>query len=328
MTDPVRIGILGAAAIVPAALTRPAREVPEVRIASIAARDPGRADAFARRHEIPRTHRTYAELIADPGIDAVYNPLPNALHAEWTIKALQAGKHVLCEKPFSSNASEAVEMARAAKESGKILSEAFAYRYHPLTARVKEIVSSGELGTIRNIGARFCFLLPIPSNIRFRYDLAGGSLMDAGCYPVSLLRYLMGAEPEVISARAREYRPGVDSRMEAELRFPNGARGFIASDMLSPRLFHSSLHVQGEAGELKVFSPFQPHFIHRLKVRTNKTRWSGTVEGGNIYTLQLRAFARAILCGAPLDTTPEDAILNMRVIDSIYQKAGLPLRGA
>lgn len=326
MTNPIRIGVLGAAAIVPAALTNPARSVPEVQIVSIAARDPNRADAFARRHNIPRAHRTYADLIADPEIDAIYNPLPNGLHAEWTIKALRAGKHVLCEKPFASNTKEALEMAEAAKESGKILSEAFAYRYHPLTARVKEIISSGELGKIKNIEARFCFLLPIPSNIRFRYDLAGGSLMDAGCYPVSLTRYLIGAEPQVLSAKAKLFRPNVDSRMEADLRFPNDIKARIVCDMLSPRLFHSSLHVQGDAGELKVFSPFQPHVIHRLTIRTNKTNWSGTVKGVNSYTLQLRAFAQAILSNAPLSTTPDDAVNNMRVIDAIYQKAGLALR--
>lgn len=326
MTNPIRIGVLGAAAIVPAALTNPARSVPEVQIVSIAARDPNRADSFARRHNIPRAHRTYADLIADPEIDAIYNPLPNGLHAEWTIKALRAGKHVLCEKPFASNTKEALEMAEAAKESGKILSEAFAYRYHPLTARVKEIISSGELGKIKNIEARFCFLLPIPSNIRFRYDLAGGSLMDAGCYPVSLTRYLIGAEPQVLSAKAKLFRPNVDSRMEADLRFPNDIQARIVCDMLSPRLFHSSLHVQGDAGELKVFSPFQPHVIHRLTIRTNKTNWSGTVKGVNSYTLQLRAFAQAILSNAPLSTTPDDAVNNMRVIDAIYQKAGLALR--
>ena len=326
MTNPIRIGVLGAAAIVPAALTNPARSVPEVQIVSIAARDPNRADSFARRHNIPRAHRTYADLIADPEIDAIYNPLPNGLHAEWTIKALRAGKHVLCEKPFASNTKEALEMAEAAKESGKILSEAFAYRYHPLTARVKEIISSGELGKIKNIEARFCFLLPIPSNIRFRYDLAGGSLMDAGCYPVSLTRYLIGAEPEVLSAKAKLFRPNVDSRMEAELKFPNDIQARIVCDMLSPRLFHSSLHVQGDAGELKVFSPFQPHVIHRLTIRTNKTNWSGTVKGSNSYTLQLRAFAQAILSNAPLSTTPDDAVKNMRVIDAIYQNAGLALR--
>src|SRR6185295_11726888 len=144
--SPIRIGVLGAAAIVPMALTKPALAVPEVQITAIAARDPKRAQGFARKHHIPRVHETYTDLLADPEIDAIYNPLPNSLHAEWTIRALRAGKHVLCEKPFASNAREAEEMANAAKETGLVLSEAFAYRYHPITARVKDILASGELG--------------------------------------------------------------------------------------------------------------------------------------------------------------------------------------
>src|SRR5260221_6595910 len=144
--SPIRIGVLGAAAIVPSALTKPARNVPEVQVATIAARDPRRAVNFARTLHIPRVHKTYADLLADPEIDAIYNPLPNSLHAEWTIRALRAGKHVLCEKPFASNAKEAIEMASAADETGKVLSEGFAYRYHPLTARIKQALQSGELG--------------------------------------------------------------------------------------------------------------------------------------------------------------------------------------
>ncbi len=145
-TVPIRIGVLGAAAIVPLALTNPAQSVPEAQILAIAARDPKRAYKFAQKHHIPRVHQTYSALLADHDIDAIYNPLPNSLHAEWTIKALKAGKHVLCEKPFSSNAAEAEEMARVAGETGLVLSEAFAYRYHPLTARVKQVIMSGELG--------------------------------------------------------------------------------------------------------------------------------------------------------------------------------------
>src|SRR5512142_2648683 len=178
-SSPIRIGILGAAAIVPMALTNPACRVPEAQIAAIAARDPQRAQAFARKHHVPRVHQNYSDLLADPEIDAVYNPLPNGLHAEWTIRALRAGKHVLCEKPLASNAREAETMAGVARETGLILSEAFAYRYHPLTRRVKEILTSGELGKVRHIEAHFCFLLPSPKNIRYQYELAGGSLMDS-----------------------------------------------------------------------------------------------------------------------------------------------------
>src|SRR5512143_29432 len=170
-TSPIRIGVLGAAAIVPMSLTNPARKVPEAQIIAIAARDPQRAQRFAKRHNISRVHRTYNDLLADPEIDAIYNPLPNGLHAEWTIRALRAGKHVLCEKPISSNAGEAEEMSKVAQETGLVLSEAFAYRYHPLTARVKEIIASGEIGKVRHIGAQFSFLLPSPKNIRFQSNL-------------------------------------------------------------------------------------------------------------------------------------------------------------
>src|SRR5512134_1625297 len=221
-SSPIRMGVLGAAAIVPLALIGPAKAVPEAQIAAIAARDPQRAQAFARRHHIPRVHQTYSDLLADPEIDAIYNPLPNGLHAEWTIRALQAGKHVLCEKPFASNAQEAESMARVARETGLVLSEAFAYRYHPLTKRVKEILASGELGKVQHIEAHFCFLLPSPKNIRFNYQLAGGALMDSGCYPVSLIRFLAEAEPKVEKARARLLSPQVDHKMSADLSFEDG----------------------------------------------------------------------------------------------------------
>ena len=324
---PIRIGVIGAAAIVPNALTNPARNVSEVQIIAIAARDPKRAEKFARKHHIPRVHKTYDDLIADPEIDAIYNPLPNSLHAEWTIRALRAGKHVLCEKPFSSNASEAIEMANAAKETGKVLSEAFAYRHHPLTARMKEVMTGGGLGKIKSIEARFCFLLPVLSNIRFRYELAGGALMDAGCYPLSLVCFLMDAEPEVVRAKAKLIRPDVDSRMEADIKFPNGVDARVVCDMLSPRLFDSVLTVKGDAGEMKVMSPFQPHWLHWLTLRTSKEKQSGRIKGGDIYALQLRAFADTIHSGTPLNTNPDDAVKNMRVIDAIYEKAGLTVRG-
>src|SRR5690349_2634228 len=213
-SSPIRIGVLGAAAIVPMALTNPARSVPEAKIVAIAARDPKRAEAFARRHRIPRVHHTYSDLLNDPEIEAIYNPLPNSLHAPWTIRALEAGKHVLCEKPFAANAAEAEEMARAAERSGRVLMEAFHWRYHPLFARARAILDAGEIGPVRHLEAHFCIPLPLPNDIRFRKDLAGGALMDTGCYTVSVLRHLSGGEPEVIAARGWWTRGGVDRAME------------------------------------------------------------------------------------------------------------------
>lgn len=326
-SSPIRIGVLGAAAIVPMALTKPVQAVPEAQIVAIAARDPQRAQAFARKHHIPRVHRTYNDLLADPEIDAIYNPLPNSLHAEWTIRALQAGKHVLCEKPFASNTQEAEEMARTARETGLVLSEAFAYRYHPLTSRVKEILASGELGRIRHIEAQFCFLLPSPKNIRFNYQLAGGALMDSGCYPVSLIRFLAEAEPRVESAQARLFSPQVDHKMSADLSFADGRTAHLVCDMLSPRLFRSSLQVQGDSGILHVTNPYHPHWFHWLRVRGRNGSHSEHVRGENVYALQLRAFVKAMRGEQKLNTDPADAVNNMRVIDTIYEKAGLRKRG-
>ena len=192
---PLRIGTLGAARITPMALLRPARQVPEATVVAVAARDAQRAGKFATKHRIANVHTSYEAMIADPNLEAIYNPLPNSHHCLWTIKALEAGKHVLCEKPLAANAADAQRMADAAASSGRVLMEAFHWRYHPLAARMREIVDSGELGKIRHIETHFCIPLWIPGDIRFRLDLAGGATMDTGCYAISILRFLAGAEP-------------------------------------------------------------------------------------------------------------------------------------
>lgn len=326
-STPVRIGVLGAAAIVPAALMNPGRGVHEAQILAIASRDPKRAYALAKKHGIPRVHQTYSALLADDDIDAIYIPLPNSLHAKWTIRALKAGKHVLCEKPFASNAQEAEEMAQMARQTGLVLSEAFAYRYHSLTARVREIMASGEIGSIQHFEAQFCFLLPSPNNIRFNYDLSGGALMDCGCYPVSLIRYLAQAEPTVESAEARLFKPQVDRRMTADLSFADGRTAHIVCDMLYSRLFRSSLTVQGSEGKLAVTNPFHPHWFNWLKVQGRNGSYTERGSNENVYALQLRAFVRAIHGERIINTHPGDAIGNMRVIDAIYEKSGLQKRG-
>src|SRR5947208_6211709 len=246
--DPLRFGILGAARIAPMALVKPARRVPEATVLAVAARDPERARRFAARHGIPRVHQSYDALLADPEIDAVYNPLPNALHAPWTIRALAAGKHVLCEKPFAANAAEAEEMARAAERAGRVLVEAFHWRYHPLFARMRAILDAGEIGQIRHLEAHFCIPLPLPNDIRYRKDLAGGALMDTGCYTVSVLRHLAGAEPAVESARGWWTRGGVDRAMEASLRFPDGRTARRTCSHFSAWLLRPRATVAGSGG--------------------------------------------------------------------------------
>jgi predicted dehydrogenase len=324
----VNLGILGAARIAPAALIRPARDVADARIVAVAARDANRASAFARRHGIPRVHETYAALLADAEIDAVYNPLPNRLHGEWSIRALRAGKHVLCEKPLAANAEEARRMATEASASGRILTEAFHYRYHPLARRMKETVESGELGELRHLEAHFCVPFPRFRDIRYRYDLAGGATMDLGCYCINLLRYLAGAEPEVTAARARLASPQIDRFMEAEFRFPNGVTGRMVCALFSLALLRSSARIAGTRGELRVAGPFHPQYFQRFRVRTPEGTRRERFPSTSTFTYQLAAFVRAVRgeAGACLDLS--DAIANMRVIDAVYQKAGLQPRGA
>jgi len=309
------------------ALLRPAQEVAEAVVVAVAARDMQRARRFADKHGIMRVQPSYEALINDPEVDAVYIPLPNSLHCEWTIRALQAGKHVLCEKPIAANAAEAERMADAARQSGRILMEAFHWRYHPLAERMKAIVDSGELGKVRHIEAHLRIPLLLPGDIRYRLDLAGGALMDTGCYAVSIVRYLAGAEPEVVRAEARLSSPGVDRMMTADLRFADGRTGRVTCSLFSAILLRASAKVDGESGAMTVVNPIAPQLYHRLRVRTASGARSERLRGEASYTGQLRAFVTAVRSGIRLPTGPEHGIANMRVLDEIYRRAGLSPRG-
>jgi predicted dehydrogenase len=327
-SSPLRFGILGAARIAPMALIEPARRVADAQVLAVAARDVNKARTFARKHGIPRVHDGYEALLADPEIDAIYNPLPNGLHCEWTIRALRAGKDVLCEKPIASNAEEAQRMADAARENGRVLVEAFHWRYHPLATRVKEIIASGAIGAPRHYEAVFGIPIGLLRNdIRWSWELAGGSLMDAGCYAVSMVRHISGAEPQVAAAKALLWSPQVDRRMDAQFRFADGRSAAITASMWSRTLLKMSLRIEGERGEIRVFNPIAPHLYNRLSVRTPSGKTSERVAGESTYACQLRAFVAHVRNGTPVPTGPDDAIANMRVIDAVYRAAGLKPRG-
>ena len=322
----MQIGVLGAARIAPTALIKPAKTNADIVVAAVAARDPSRARAFAAKHDIARVHDSYEALLADPDLDAVYNPLPNGLHGKWTRAALAAGKHVLCEKPFTANAAEAREIAELAAKSDRVVMEAFHYRYHPLALRIEEIIASGELGKLQRVEAALCFPLPNPSDIRYNYSLAGGATMDAGCYAVHMVRTFGGSTPEVVSAQPKLRDPRVDRAMTAEVRFAEGHTGRIRCSMWSPRLLEISAHVVGDQGELHALNPVLPQLCHRLSVRSSTGKRVERFPRRASYSYQLDAFAAAVLRGEPVKTTPEDAIENMVVVDAIYRAAGLPLR--
>jgi len=327
MSEPLRIGVLGAARITPMALLRPARSAPGVEVSAVAARDVGKARRFARKHGIPRVLESYDALLGDPAVDAVYVPLPNGLHAEWTLRALAAGKHVLCEKPFAANAAEAERVAEAARKSDRVVMEAFHWRYHPLAERMIEIAASGRLGRVRRIETAMCIPLPLPGDIRYRLDLAGGATMDTGCYAIHVLRHLAGAEPEVVSARALESSPRVDRAMEAELRFADGRTGRIECSLFSAKLLKIRARVVGDEGELDVFNPVGPQVFHRLTLRTAAGTEVERFTREPTYAFQLRAFERAVREGASFPTGVDDAVANMRVVDAVYTASGLGPRG-
>jgi predicted dehydrogenase len=344
VVDRLRIGTLGAARVTPAALLKPARQVPGVTVTAVAARDQERARRFADKHRIRMVHPSYQALIEDPAIDAIYNPLPNSLHAPWTLRAIEAGKHVLCEKPFTANAAEAATVAAAAKASGLVVMEAFHYRYHPLARRMQEVVlgrvadaddpgeraaaGAGEIGPLRYLEASLCFPLPRFSDIRYSYQLAGGATMDAGCYAINWLRMLGPGEPEVVAAGAKLQSRGVDRAMSASFRFPGGVLGRMTTSMWSAQLLRLDAKAVGDRGVMRVLNYASPRPYNRLTVTADGYTRRERVSGESSYTYQLRAFAAAVLHGEPVLTTAEDAVANMTVIDAVYQAAGLPVRGS
>ena len=322
---PLRFGILGAARIAPDALIKAAQNVPDAVVAAVAARDPKRAREFADANKIPRVLATYDDLVNDPALDVIYNPLPNSLHCEWTLAALRAGKHVLCEKPLASNAREAERMTQAAGASGKILGEAFHYRYHPLADRIRALMTDGTLGRLVHVEGHFS--VPIPeTNIRFDWSLAGGATMDLGCYPLHMIRYFSGLTPRVISAKAETGPKNIDIAMDVDLELAGGATAKMTCAMKKDSVINATFMARGERGEIRVINPIAPNRGHQLVVKTGAGEKTETVPGDTTFTHQLRAFVKAVRGEAKFPTDGAEGIVNMRVIDDVYRAAGLPAR--
>jgi predicted dehydrogenase len=322
---PLRFGILGAAHIVPNALVAPAAKVPGVELTAIAARDHVRARDFARKHRILRVHKTYDDLLHDPDVNVIYNPLPNSLHCEWSIAALRAGKHVLCEKPMASNSSEAARMAQVADETGLLLVEAFHYRYHPLSDRIHQLIHSGAIGRLLHLEGQFMVPIP-PPNIRYDWSLAGGATMDLGCYPLHMIRYFSGLTPQVVRATAEIGPPNIDVAMEADLLLGTDTTARMKCSMKANTTLMVSFTARGDRGELSATNPVGPHHGHQLVIKTDSIDSTETVPGDTSYTHQMRVFAAAVRGEAPFPTDAHEAVINMRLIDDVYRAAGLPPR--
>jgi predicted dehydrogenase len=320
----LKIGVLGAARIAKDALIKPARKVDGVEVVAIAARDRQRAGEAAAKHGIPNVFDGYEAMLADPGIDAVYIPLPNGLHGRWTLKAIDAGKHVLCEKPFTANADEARKVAKAANGSKVVVMEAHHSSHHPQTKRAAEIVRSGMLGQLESAEAAFIVPMPPSGDIRWNVALAGGSLMDLGCYPVRWLRDVLGVAPTVTSATAVD-RSGIDASMDARLDYA-GVPGRVRAAMWGtpPLLIEAS--VRGSAGLMKVRMPFAPQIKGKISVDGPDLRIREKADTHASYAYQLEAFRDAVVAGGPNLTDGDAAIETMQTIDDIYLAAGMDVR--
>lgn len=334
----LRMGILGAARIAPFSLIKQARLLPEVDVVAVAEeyQDQDYLAAYAARHDIPRTYRSFKELLAAPDIEAVYVPLPINFHAHWVKEAIAAGKHVLCEKPMAANADEVSELNAAAAQSGLVVAEAMHCRYHPMINRLGEILASGEIGDVQSVKANFSAYIPF-DNFRMHYPLGGGCTIDMGCYPITVLRAVLGVEPEVLDARAGLVADKkVDGWMKTTLAFPPGPSNASANPtsvdmfagMRSLRLPLSIKMVfKGTKGRLSVLNYIKPEVYHHMIIRGTRGFRIERVPGESTYKSQLAAFVRAVRAGKPPITDVEDALKNMRVIDAIYEAAGLPRRG-
>ena len=325
----LRFGTLGAAAITPRALVYPCLDEPGAYISVIAARSRARAEAFAGCHNIPRVVDDYQAVVEHDKVDAVYVPLHIPAHHEWTIKALKAGKHVLCEKSLAANAAEAEEMAAVAREEGRVLMDAFHYRYHPVFERAREILTSGELGKVEQIDAAFHIPVtdPNPNNIRMNYETGGGVTMDIGCYPISWVRHLLGAEPTEIEAEAIVGPPDVDVMLRTRMRFADGVVATTSGDMRPDTRFRADLTVTGSRGQLTVTNPLVPQSGHLIELETAGETRTETRDRRPTYGYQLDAFLAAVNDGRPLYTDAEDGAAQMAVIDRCYRAAGMRLRG-
>ena len=335
MSQPLRFGILGAARIAPQALITPIVGIDSAVVSRVAARDRGRAEAFASANDIPAVSDSYQALIEADDVDVVYNPLPMHLHAEWTIAALRAGKHVLCEKPFASNAAEASEMVRVADETGMILGEAFHHWYHPMFQRIIELIRLGTIGRVTRAEGYFNISIRREyegrPDIRWDFAASGGSLMDLGCYSTTWVRHAVqashpGEEPAVVSAHATEDPPNIDANMSAELVFPSGATGLVESSMIESG-HKILLQVTGTEGAITALNPLAPQNGNTLTVRNASGETSGHIEAGSTYEHMCRAFVDHVQLGTLFPTSGADSIANMAAIDAMYTAAGLQLRG-
>lgn len=323
----LRWGILSTAGIATEKAIPGFRGAARCEVVAIASRDLVRARTVADRHDITRVHGSYEALLADPEVDAVYIPLPNHLHAEWTLAAARAGKHVLCEKPMAMTAADAERMIEGCRAAGVTLMEAFMYRLHPSWIAVRELVATGRIGRLTAVSSWFSYYNDDPTNIRNIRAYGGGALFDVGCYSVNLSRMLFGSEPTRVEASiVRDPASGVDVLTSGLLEFAGGVATFTCSTRLEP---DQQVDVYGTEGRISIGIPFnippdRPTHVYLTAggdPPVAPATETLTFEPADPYGVEAERFAAAVLDGEQVPTPPEDAVANLRVIEQLFAAA-------
>jgi predicted dehydrogenase len=327
--EPLRIGVLGAARISDRAIVIPA-QLTGHRLVAVAARNRDRAEQFAADSGVERVLDSYQAVIDDPEVEAIYNPLPNGLHGPWNLRAIAAGKHVLSEKPSASNAEEARLVRDAVAASDAKFMEAFHYRYHPLMGRILDLATSGDLGELQDIEIHMSFPLRSNEDPRVNFDLAGGAMMDVGCYAIHALRTLAvvgGGEPSVVSASSTAHsgHASIDETTEAELVYPSGLPARFITSFTVPEV-DFTMRITGSRGEVFAHNYCVPSLDDRIEVTADGRSWTEELGTRSSYTYQLESFADHVRNGAPIFTDANDALVQAELIDAVYRAAGLPPR--
>lgn len=316
----VRWGLLSTARI-NRSLIPPIRQSKHSDLVAVGSRNQAHASAYAHEWDIPKAYGTYEDLLVDPEIDAVYISLPNSLHTEWTIKCLQAGKNVLCEKPICLTTAELDQIAATVDATGKIVAEAFMYRHHPQTLKVIELVTSGAIGDLRLVRGTFSFKLTNPANPRFDPNLGGGSIWDVGCYPISYARLLAGVEPEEVFGWQINHPAGVDLLFAGQLRFPNHVYAQFDSSFDVP--YRVYIEVVGSEGTISIPNPYKPGKNEKITLTTESKTETILIRGQELYLGEVIDMENAILHGQPPRMSLADSRGNVATICALLQSADL-----
>jgi xylose dehydrogenase (NAD/NADP) len=317
---PLRWGLLGTARINQAVID-PLRSSKSSQLMAVASRNRNTAQHYAYSNSIPRSFENYETLINDDEIDVIYISLPNSLHCAWSIMAMEAGKHVLCEKPLTTSTKDADKIIEVAKRTGMVIAEAFMYRHHPQTLYVKKMVNEGVLGKIQLIRGSFCYTNTRHNNIRLDPELGGGSLWDVGCYPISYARFITSEEPSEVYGNQIKGPTGIDLLFAGQLSFPSGVVAQFDCSFISPH--KACMEITGDRGRITINQPYKPGLKTKIIVNNDQQTKKLTIPGADLYSGEINDIEQAILAGTPTRISLHESRENIKTIETLYKSAKL-----